>query len=398
MQLLYRVRRVILKMSGASKQKAIISIILIFALSFAISIQAFAATEIRAPAGNQSYSFTVDIEVNEIVPYAGIQFGLTLSDENALTFVSFTQGDSIGGATAYPFIYSHGIHSFGFWTGTNAYQGNIKVGTLNFTYTGSSPQTITINEMMIVRIDGNKADGTYKTSPIQVIEVSRETGNTGGGIPGGDIPSGDLPTNTTIVIEEEELPLAGVEIKSKYFDDVPEEKWPWAVNEIDYLYEQGVINGMGARIYSPAQNITRGDFTLMLVRAYGLFGAFEDNFADVPQGSYYYDAIGVAKKLGIVQGVGDNKFAPNLPITRQDMMVLIERILKAVGKPVPAAPPSVLTSFSDHAKISYYARDSVAALVQSGIVKGDGQNINPINYTTRADMAVVVYRILTMDQ
>ena len=133
----------------------------------------------------------------------------------------------------------------------------------------------------------------------------------------------------------------------------------------------------------------------MLVRAYDLMDDFDDNFSDVPVGSYYFDAVGIAKKLGIAQGIGENMFAPRAPVTRQDMMVLVARTLDVLGKPFPAADQSVLSSFPDYAEVSDYAVDSVAALVQSGIIKGDDTGINPNGNTTRAEMAVVLYRILT---
>jgi hypothetical protein len=281
------------------------------------------------------------------------------------------------------------------------------VGTLNFTYTGSTPQTITITRMMIVRIDGgnNPVGENRDASALPVINVSRETaagtaggsGGTGGGAGGAGSVSAAGGGNPVIVIEDEETPLAGLEEKkSKYFDDVPEEAWPWAVNEVDYLYEAGVVKGTAARIYSPAANITRGDFMLILARAFDLKAAAGENFPDVPQGSYYYDAIAVAKALEIAKGDGIN-FYPQSFITRQDMMALIDRTLRTVGKGLPAAPQSVLAPFADNANVSDYARDSAAALIQSGIIKGDGNGINPLGNTTRAETAVVVHRILTMD-
>ncbi|MDR1160370.1 MAG: S-layer homology domain-containing protein [Syntrophomonadaceae bacterium] len=397
-------------------RKAGLSLMLVLALLFVFINPALAATEIKAPSGAAAYGFSIDLMVNESEPYAGIQFELTLSDESALEFMSFTQGNSINGASEYPLIYSHGVHSFGFWKGSNAFQGSMTVGTLNFTYTGSVPQTITITRMMVVRIDGNNPVGENKdASALPVINVSRETaavgtdetggtsgtGGTGGqgatSGSGGGGASGTGSGNPIIVIEDEETPLAALdEKKSKYFDDVPEEAWPWAVNEIDYLYEAGVVKGTAPSIYSPAANITRGDFMLMLVRAFDLKAEISGNFPDVPQGSYYYDAIAIAKTLEIAKGDGII-FYPQSFITRQDMMALIDRTLRAIGKSLPPAPQSVLSPFSDNAKVSDYARDSVAALVQSEIIKGTGSGINPLGNTTRAETAVVVHRILTMD-
>ena len=382
-------------------KKAVVSLILIFALTAVYFIPAGATAQtiqVKVPAGVGTFS--VDLEVNESEAYAGIQFGLTLSDSNALKFVSFTLGKSVSGAMEYPFIERNGVCSFGFWTGTNGFQGSLKAGTLSFSYTGNDPQTITITEMMVMRIDmeNKRPYGDYKESPVVIIQVSRESsGNTGAGTGtgGGSGTSGN--SITTIMIEDDDTPLTEAVKKSKYFSDVPEESWPWAVNEIDFLFEAGVINGTSPGIYSPAAQIKRGDFMLMLVRAYDLFTDFDDNFSDVPQKSYYYDAIGSARKLGIAKGVGGNAFAPGSTITRQDMMVLIYRTLEVIGKPLPAASQSVLSKFSDYTKISDYARDAAAALVQADIIRGSGASINPLGKTTRAEMAVVLYRIITME-
>jgi len=60
----------------------------------------------------------------------------------------------------------------------------------------------------------------------------------------------------------------------------------------------------------------------------GLTVSFEGNFEDVKPGAYYYEAIGVAKKLGIATGSGNNQFKPQESISRQDMMVLTARALE----------------------------------------------------------------------
>jgi hypothetical protein len=183
-----------LNKTKSNAQKAVLSFALILVLSFIFAAPAFAATEIIAPSGNQTYQFSVDLEVDESAPYAGIQFGLTLSDESALTFVSFTLGDAVSGASAYPFIYAHGVHSFGFWTGANGYQGKAKVGTLNFAYTGAGPQTITVTEMMVMRIENNKPAGTDHDSPAYVFHVSRAAG---AGDAGDTSGTGENPTGNT---------------------------------------------------------------------------------------------------------------------------------------------------------------------------------------------------------
>ena len=181
-----------------------------------------------------------------------------------------------------------------------------------------------------------------------------------------------------------------------HFDDVDETHYAWALEAVEALAGDGIVNGTAPRVYAPAANIKRGDFILMLVRAYDLKGDFDGNFSDVPPGSYYYNAIGTAKKLGIAQGTGGDRFLPDEPITRQDMMTLADRALHAIGQPLPKGSDADLSPFRDKEMVSGYAKDAVAALVRSGIVRGDGAGfINPLGNTTRAEMAVVLHRLLT---
>ena len=352
---------------------------------------------ISVPSGQAEFS--VDLYVDEAVPYAGIEFGLKFSDESALKFTSFQQSDAIKGAQASPFITRRGIRYFGFYTVSNVYSGKMKAGTLHFTYTGSAPQTITIAEMEVFRIiDGNAAAGTKKPSPVFTIAVGRASDEPGenGGEGDGDDRDGDPPDDgapaggegaggttgrdgggTKAIVIGGGMPPENIKPKSDYFDDV-DEKWRWAVNGIDYLYESGVVEGTSQRTYSPGAYIKRGDFMLMLVRAFDLRAEINGSFADAPEGSYYYEAIAIAKALGIALGDG-GKFDPESPVTRQDMMVLIDRTLRMMGKSLPEGSEEDLKAFTDDGEISGYAKASAAALVRAGIIERDGDRISPIS-------------------
>ena len=165
----------------------------------------------------------------------------------------------------------------------------------------------------------------------------------------------------------------------------------WAEEAITRLVSKGVVNGTSATTYSPAKNITRADFITLIVRAFGFRATFSENFSDVSSSAYYYNAVGIAKELGIATGSGDNKFNPTASITRQDIMVIIDRAAKKAG--VTLTPVSYPT-FSDTADVSDYAKDAVNLLTQSGIVTGAGDKINPKKYATRAEVAVILDRLL----
>lgn len=182
---------------------------------------------------------------------------------------------------------------------------------------------------------------------------------------------------------------------SDYFKDVTSD-YSWAASDIDYLYKKGVVKGKkgsdSSIHYDPAAKISRGDFMLMLYRAFGLSGTADSNFSDVPKDSYYYQAIGVAKKLGIAQGAY-GKFNPDESLSRQDAMVLIYRTIQKTGKK-SLAEDSDVSKFGDKKNIADYAKSSVGTLVKAKVINGynDG-TFAPASMMTRAEMAVVLHKV-----
>lgn len=169
---------------------------------------------------------------------------------------------------------------------------------------------------------------------------------------------------------------------------------PWAQQAIGALYAQGIFKGTGSGQFFPERSITRADFVALLVNTLGLKGTGKttDMFRDVPKSASYYKALVIAKELGIATSNADQLFQPNQSLSREDAMVMIVRALKAAGKTVEGH--ASLSHFVDVAKISAYAKDSVAALVGSGIVHGKSESkIAPKDSLTRAEAAVILYNI-----
>lgn len=179
---------------------------------------------------------------------------------------------------------------------------------------------------------------------------------------------------------------------SKYFYDIGKE-YSWAVKAIDEFYEKGIVSGVGPGRLNPGQNIKRGDFILMTVKALQLKKEYKDNFKDVPAGSYYYDAIGTAKALGIAKGSGDS-FQPEEPITREDMMVVAARAVQAAGITLEKADEESLKGYKDAVLISEYARGALASLTKSGLLQGSEGGINPKGLTIRAEAMVMLHRVI----
>ncbi|WP_063870733.1 glycoside hydrolase [Paenibacillus sp. Root444D2] len=177
----------------------------------------------------------------------------------------------------------------------------------------------------------------------------------------------------------------------KSFRDLAD--YSWAKNAIEVMASNGVIQGTSDDIFKPGEDITRADFVQLLVRTLGLTAKTDDQFADVSSDTYYAEAIAIALKLGIATGVGGNQFSPDSMITRQDIMVLIERALKEAKKEIAAGSEDNLSGFADRSEVASYAKQSVSTLIRNGIINGDGSGINPLGNATRAETTVLMYRI-----
>lgn len=116
------------------------------------------------------------------------------------------------------------------------------------------------------------------------------------------------------------------------------------------------------------------------------------SFLDVLSDKYYSKYVLAAKKLGIING-NKNKFMPESNITRQDMAVIVANILKNAKIKINSNKESLL-SFKDTNSISEYAQDSMAILVNSGILVGDKNNkLKPKAYISRAEASAIISRL-----
>lgn len=198
------------------------------------------------------------------------------------------------------------------------------------------------------------------------------------------------PTN---VPEPEATPIPGPD--GSYvnrFTDMTE--YTWAMDEVNSLASQGIIKGISDTEFAPDSYITRADNTALLLRVLNKTAEVTDNFDDVYPGKYYYNEIGMAKALGIAQGVGNNNFDPDAYIKRQDMATLAYRVLRSEGKLTAIPNSGVLNVYTDNNYIDFYARDAMAACVSAGLMGGYGDNtIKPQDNASRIEVALFIYRI-----
>lgn len=206
------------------------------------------------------------------------------------------------------------------------------------------------------------------------------------------VPSGRYdPVTGTVSFTTTHFSYYAVAYVHKTFNDL--ESAIWAKKTIEVMASKGIINGTGVHNYSPLAHITRADYLVMLVKTLGLTADFHSNFADVSRDAYYYEACGIARKLGIAAGSGDNLFKPAENISRQDMVALTANALRKFRGLEVTSDLTVLNKFSDKGDIAGYAANCLATMVKEGLISGSDNKLNPRADTTRAEAAAFLYRI-----
>ncbi|WP_250277956.1 S-layer homology domain-containing protein [[Clostridium] colinum] len=199
--------------------------------------------------------------------------------------------------------------------------------------------------------------------------------------------------NSQKVGEDKNLSISDIKLpilsdESKVFLDISDKHW--AKPYIDKLSKAGIINGNNGE-FNPDSKTKRADVTVMLIKLLGLQPETNNKFIDVDSSAYYAPYVGTASTYKVVNGA-NGMFNPEQAISRQDTMVMIAQILKGLDLNINT-DTSVLNKFSDINKISSYANESVAILLNSGIISGNNGKLNPTDNITRAEMATIMSKL-----
>lgn len=177
-------------------------------------------------------------------------------------------------------------------------------------------------------------------------------------------------------------------------NDVP--KGHWAYDAVEYCYAHGITSGISSTEFGADYQIQRADFMLMLYNAVGQPAVTSPcTFTDVYPTDYYYNAIAWGQSVGLAAGTGNGLYTPHEPVNREQAFTILRQLMPLVGKECPDAGLSVLDAFPDKDQIADYAKGYAATLVAQGIVAGGDSGIDPKGTLTRAQMAVMLVKILT---
>ena len=168
----------------------------------------------------------------------------------------------------------------------------------------------------------------------------------------------------------------------------------WARIGVEALTQKGIVAGYGDGTFCPNALLTREEFVKIVVSAfYPDKQGFKESsgFTDVKADGWYSMYINIAVNNKIISGISEKEFGIGKPITREDMAVIICRIIGISDEQTD-------NSFADNEQISDYARDAVGYLSSKKIINGfENGNFEPKTPATRAMAAKIVYDILVQE-
>lgn len=171
----------------------------------------------------------------------------------------------------------------------------------------------------------------------------------------------------------------------------------WAASSIKFVTARKLFAGVGNNKFAPDISMTRGMLVTVLGRANGIDAATYDKkpvFTDVSQTAYYAPYILWASKNGLVSGMGNGKFGPDKAITRSEMAVIIANYMKFVNKSAVGTGTTEL-NYADATDIADWAIESVKLVTTAGLITGTtGNRFDSNGLSTRAQVATVMKRLI----
>ena len=167
----------------------------------------------------------------------------------------------------------------------------------------------------------------------------------------------------------------------------------WFYEAVQYVYDKGMMTGVSADRFAPASTTTRGMIVTILYRLENEPAVSGGSaFTDVERGAWYADAVAWAAANDIVNGTSATTFAPNSPITREQMATMLYRFAQYKGMDAVTLQEH-LTGYPDGGQVSDYAIPAMNWAVGQGLIAGmENGTLVPQGSATRAQVATILMR------
>lgn len=173
-----------------------------------------------------------------------------------------------------------------------------------------------------------------------------------------------------------------------YFSDMEDSKW--ALEAVNALYKRGVVAGMGDGTFAPHKAVSRAELSQMAVKLAGYSAKTNHSFNDVFNSDWFYGAVNAAADNGIFVGNADGSFSPNKEITREQIALVIYRMISSKVN----FDSFETGDFADDDSIDEVYKYAVYALKSIGVINGRSEKtFCPNEYVTRVEAAVLLNSI-----
>ena len=187
------------------------------------------------------------------------------------------------------------------------------------------------------------------------------------------------------------------DINLKTFKDISDSKNKQA---IEYLATKNIINGITKDQFKPQQNMTRAEFSTIMVKALNI--KIENTnpiFKDVTKDKWYFDYVNTAYKKGIIKGISQDVFNPHGKITKEEASVILYNVAKLIKKNTDISQLEIntyLPQFTDYATISNWSRQAISYMVKNEIISSKNIKLEPKKQLNRAEISQMIYDLLNI--
>lgn len=188
---------------------------------------------------------------------------------------------------------------------------------------------------------------------------------------------------TAALVASAIVPVASAAVELKDADQIQ----TWAKEEVQELVNEEIIQGDDKGYFNPKNIVTRAAAAEMLYKAKKLSTEGTENFPDVNEKDWFYEAVVATSKAEIFEGNDKGEFKPNDKLTREQAAAVIVRAFGLTGE-------ADLSSFDDDNKISGWAKSTMEIAVATGVVEGNGTSLKPLDSISRAEIAVMIHRAM----
>ncbi len=192
------------------------------------------------------------------------------------------------------------------------------------------------------------------------------------------------------------MPSGNVTVKAVLKGDVNETELPFTdltedmdcYDDVKYVYDRGIMIGMSDSEFGPELSLTRGMIVTVLYRMEGEPEAeYTGVFSDVADGQWYTSAVEWAAANGIVLGYGDDTYGPVKNVTREQLAAILCRYAQYKGYDVSVGEDTNILSYNDFDEISGWAMSSLQWACGAGVLEDTDGDIRPAAEATRAEIA-----------